>query len=445
MRKWLAGSLVFLALALLFRMSLLVLAMYALVLLLVVSRHLARVWSEGLSATRHCGATKLQVGDSAEIALEIRNAGGLGVTWVLAEDILPRSALASRPPKITVDGRRIKLLSLGRRASKLLKYQIQFAMRGYYQIGPLVLETGDLFGLHRRYKVVTEPNFVLVYPEVVPLAGYDLSSRRPIGEVRLAHRLYEDPTRTAGSRLYQPGDPLNRVDWKASARSGRLHSRVFEPSTVVGATIVLDLHSASFPAGNEPVRSELAITAAASVAGAIYELGQQVGLVTNGRDAVDRIATSGWDHPLKNRDTARATGSMRESSERLSPVIVPTRKGAEQLERILVALARLELTDGLDFGQLVIHEAHRLPRDATVLAILGDVTDEIALALGHLRRRGYAVSAVLINFDSYESQRAAGRLLSQGIESKVARDRETLAVMCQEQLIHSWVGGYSLS
>ena len=38
--------------------------------------------------------------------------------------------------------------------------------RGYYQIGPLVLETGDLFGLHRRYRVATEPHFLLVFPQV---------------------------------------------------------------------------------------------------------------------------------------------------------------------------------------------------------------------------------------------------------------------------------------
>ena len=64
----------------------------------------------------------------------------------------------------------------------------------------MVLETGDLFGLHRRFRVVTDPVYILVYPKVVPLPGYDLASRRPIGEIRLTHRLFEDPTRIAGVR-----------------------------------------------------------------------------------------------------------------------------------------------------------------------------------------------------------------------------------------------------
>src|SRR5205814_211439 len=101
-----------------------------------------------------------------------------------------------------------------------LSYKLKPLMRGYYQIGPLVMESGDLFGLHRRYRVDADPSFLLVYPRIVPLEGYDLASRRPIGEVRLSLRLYEDPTRISGVREYQSGDPLNRVHWRATARTG---------------------------------------------------------------------------------------------------------------------------------------------------------------------------------------------------------------------------------
>ena len=61
-----------------------------------------------------------------------------------------------------------------------LRYKLEMQMRGYYQVGPLLLESGDLFGLHRRYRVETEPHYVLVYPKIVPLQGYDLASRRRI-------------------------------------------------------------------------------------------------------------------------------------------------------------------------------------------------------------------------------------------------------------------------
>ena len=40
---------------------------------------------------------------------------------------------------------------------QLNPYQVNFLMRGYYQLGPLLLESGDLFGLHRRFRVETKP------------------------------------------------------------------------------------------------------------------------------------------------------------------------------------------------------------------------------------------------------------------------------------------------
>ena len=124
-------------------------------------------------------------------------------------------------------------------------YQLKCNRRGYHQIGPLVVETGDLFGLHRRYRVLTSPHFLLVYPDVVPLEGYELASRRPIGEIRISHRLYEDPTRIAGVRRYEAGDPLNRIHWRATARTGHAHCKLYEPSCIVGATLLLDFHQAA--------------------------------------------------------------------------------------------------------------------------------------------------------------------------------------------------------
>ena len=220
----------------------------------------------------------------------------------------------------------------------------------------------------------------------------------------------------AGVRLYQAGDPLNRVNWRATARTGQLHSKVYEPSCIAGATVLLDF-SRLVPGQHEPVRSELAITAAASLANAVYQLGQQVGLITNGRDAADRIRHEGWDHDYRTRKAARQSASMNETSDRLRPLVVPTRRGPEQFRRIMETLARVEMTDGLSFAQLIVEAADRLPADATVVAVLGAVPDETAWALGNLRRRGYAVTAVLVMFDEYESSECLGRLIAAGIDA----------------------------
>lgn len=435
--KWFLGALLLLVVALAFDLGLMAYAMYALLGVMVVSRFLARTWSENLSATRECNRLAANVGETVAVVVTIENKGALPIAWVLAEDLLPRHALIYEPPSLRTSGRRLQLAMFQRRGKRTLYYQLQCNRRGYYQIGPLVLETGDVFGLHRRYRVASEPHFLLVYPQVHPLEGFDIASRRPIGEVKMSYRLFEDPTRVAGVRRYEWGDPLNRINWRATARTGVLHSKVYEPSTVAGITLLLDFHQDSFERAHEPYRSELAVTAAASLANAVFQMGQQVGLVTNGRDAADRIRQEGWDFDIRTRDAAKRAASMADASDRLQPLVVDTRRGAEQLMRILETLARVEPTDGLTVSQLLAETASRLPRDATVVAILTAVSDDTAVALGNLRRRGFAVTAILNIYDDRAYAEAAGKLLGEQIETRHLCDENSVSSICRSHVLQA--------
>lgn len=428
--RWLAGVLVLLLVTLVFGLGLLVYAMYALLGVLLVSRWLTHRWSQALSAWRQCNQFALEVGDMVTVVVRVENRSRLWIPWVLIEDLLPRHALLPPPGRLQVRGRRLHLMSLRPGGRENVMYQLHCAGRGLFQIGPLVLETGDLFGLHRRYRVLTDPHFILVYPEVVPLQGYDIAWRRPIGEVYLSHRLYEDPTRIAGVRPYERGDPLRRIHWRATARTGTLHSKIYEPSTISGATIVLDFHQSGYPEHHGYARAELAVTAAASIANALYEMGQQVGLVTNGQDAADRIRQEGWDYDIRSRQTAQRAAEMLPTSDRLQPLVVETRRGPEQFLRIRETLARVELSDGLRLADLLSETAPRLPHDATVLAIVPKVDQTAAVALGNLRRRGLAVVAVVNTYEVHDFEQSAGHLQAEGIEARHLRDQQSIVTLC---------------
>ena len=304
-----------------------------------------------------------------------------------------------------------------------MKYSLECLMRGYYQLGPTLLETGDLFGLHRRHRVVTEPAFLMVLPKVVPLPKYDFSSQRPIGEIHMANRLFEDPTRNAGVRPYQVGDPLQRVHWRATARAGTLMSKVYDPTSLTGATLLLDFHKEGYHKRGEPYRSELAVTTAVSIAYVVAMLNQQVGFACNGRDAADRArldvhSQQGSDEDAPGYETraeARVESEMLDSSNRLRPVHVETRRGIEQFQRIREALARVELSDGMSFPRFVLEMIPRMPRDATVIAILPQVEVETSVVLGNLRRQGFAVTALLIGFMEDDLARGTGRLIAEGV------------------------------
>jgi uncharacterized protein (DUF58 family) len=421
--RWFLGISALLGLALALQAGLVAFAGYVLLGVFLLSRYLARAWITHVEADRTIDAKPREIGDAAEVEVVVRNTGPVLIAWMLAEDMIPEAAILQR--RVTVKGGRLRVLFI--REDAAVSYKLTFNMRGYYQVGPLFVETGDVFGLHRRHRVLTDPAFVLVYPKVLPITKFDFSSTRPIGEIRLANMLFEDPTRTAGVRPYQIGDPLQRVHWRATARTGQLHSRVYEPTSLAGATILIDFHQDGYFKRGEPVRSELAITTAVSIANAVTLLNQQIGVASNGRDATDRIREEALtehaapppdDEGFANRYEARAQFEQKERNDRLRPVIVETRRGYDQFQKIRETLARLELTDGTPFAGFAIEMAQRIPRDATVIAILPRVPVETSVALGQLRRQGFAVSAVLIGLaDDGSDTRAvaAGRLIAEGI------------------------------
>jgi uncharacterized protein (DUF58 family) len=440
--KWFLGIAVLLVLGLVFHLNLLVYAMYVLGGVLLLGRFLVRAWTESLVARRIAVDDVCEIGDSIRVIVELENRGRLSVPWILLEDSIPNAALHQVPRRLEVDGPWMTLTRLAPGETEtVFEYEVKFLQRGYFQFGPLLVETGDVFGLHRRYRLLTEPQFVLILPKVLPLDGYNLASRRPIGEIRVAHRLFEDPTRLAGVRLFQQGDPLNRVHWRATARTGQLHSRVYENSRVAGATLLLDFHKESYlgPAGSSSV--ELAVVAVAALANAVSLQGQQIGLVTNGRDAADRIREEGWQGEFLNRTMARHQAAAVTENTRMRPVIVSTRKSSDNFLRILETLARLEQTDGLRFPDLVREAAAQLPRDATVVAVLSSVTPETAQSLGELVRRGLLVTAIVVSFGDHvlpdwaKPPEWAEILLAQNINFHIVNSEEEVTNLCAQAII----------
>ena len=439
--KWIAGTIALLALGLIFQLSLLVYAMYVLLGVLLLNRVFTRLWTNCVEVRRFTGDEALEIGQSVEVKVAIRNTGSVAVPWVLLEDALSRDALTQTPHHIKAEGGRLTVARLAPGETKVLSYKVEFLMRGYYQLGPLLVETGDVFGLHRRFRVMTEPAFVEVPPKLVSLEGYNLSSRRPIGEIRLAHRLFEDPTRIAGVRNYQPGDPLNRIHWRATARTGQLQSREYESSCVAGATFVLDFHAQNYFGPMAAGSAELATMTVASLANAVCLMGQQMGFVSNGRDAADRIREEGWSANFLTRNDARARAAEPRENTRLRPVILEARRGDDHLAKIMAALARLELTDGLDFAAMLDEAAHNISRDTTVVAVLGTVTPQIAAALGDVARRGLLVTAIVVSMemdavpDWARPPDWAEMLLAQRIDFRVINGEEAIGNLCAQALI----------
>lgn len=402
-------------------------ALYTFALLVILARVSSLMWLAGLDAERSISADTIQQGDTIEVSLIIRNKRGWPIPWIFIEDMHPGFCHRSG------DNTRLAVLMPGR--SVTIRYKLTVPKRGYHRIGPSVMESGDLFGLQRRFRTGNTQDYVSVLPTITYIETFNFSSRRPQGPVRVSHRIYEDPSRLAGLREYQRGDPLNRIHWKTTARTGELWTKTFDPSAVTGGTLILDMHEDSYPPDDREARMELAITTTASIAYLLQSSGEQVGMITNAIDAAE-IAR----YEVESRQTL-SRGEVAEAivgearSSRLSPLRVPTMRTTQQSRVIAENLARVVPGKVLDVTSLLMEEFRGLPRDAALLPVVAQVTDTFALALAEMKLSGFAVTVFCVgNQNAYET--AAALLAPHSIYVFHIREERDLHELAPQKIGH---------
>jgi len=393
---WLVAGLLALGLALLIQSPYMAFAVYAFILLVLLAHFSSMAWLAGLECERTISMTTLRQGDETDVEVTVTNKRGWPIPWIFMEDLCPVGFAR------TGENTRLAVLMPGR--SVTLNYRLVCPRRGYHRIGPLLMESGDLFGLQKRFRTGKRQDYVSVLPTVAYIDTFNVAARRPQGPVRISNRIYEDPTRISGAREYVPGDPLNRIHWKASARTGQLFSKIQEPSSVQGGTLILDLHEEAYDVEKRESRMELAITTTASIAYLLQMSGEQVGMLTNALDAAELARYEVDSQQSMSRDEAYAMVVGEGDSMRLSPLQVSTLRSPIQAQRIIENLARVVPSRTLTAEQVILSEFYRLPRDAALLPVVPRVTESLALALGSMKISGFNVTVFLIdNNAEYEN------------------------------------------
>jgi uncharacterized protein (DUF58 family) len=125
-------------------------------------------------------------------------------------------------------------------------------------------------------------------PELVALRARVSKAALPRLESHAMHagqqssRLYGRGMDYAESRVYQPGDDIRRLDWRLTARSGRLHTKLFQEERESRLMIVLDTHESMRFGTRARFKSVQAARAAAIAAWYAVRAGERVGLMEFG-------------------------------------------------------------------------------------------------------------------------------------------------------------------
>lgn len=373
-------------------------ALLALGFALLIIVWVSTVWKNlslvGVTYEREFNQTRVFPGEPIEFTLKVGNDKILPLTWLQFKDELPiaiESELEISQVTSEITGRYTlqNTFSLYGREQTERTVILRFPKRGYYNLGPVTYESGDIFTLFTIERKHQHIDNLVVYPQIFPLDDLNLPPKEPFGDIRVFRSLFTDPIKTQGIRDYQPEDRFRDVHWKASARRGSLQTKVYDPS--VGMTIAVFLNVTTMEKhwmGFDPEILERAI----SVAGSICNYGVQ----------------QGWAAGIY------ANGSVPNSDQ---PIRVPPSRSPDQLSHTLEALAAVtEFATG-SIERMMMRESPAIPWSGTIVLVTAVVTDEIMIALVRLKEAGRRV--VLLSLAQDPPPKGLGNIISYHIPATV--------------------------
>jgi uncharacterized protein (DUF58 family) len=364
-------------------------------LLALLATAVAELWSNfglrGLRYERTIGRERTVWGDDIPLDLAIRNSKPLPVPWVSVDDDVSRGVIIRDEPLTTNSLTGLVTLRsrwmVGWYERVVRHLAIVADHRGVYSFGPAKVTVADLFGHGGATADFEGRGVYLVRPRTLPvrLAG---QHRAPAGDLRARHSLFEDPALFAGVRPYHPGDPIRRVHWRATARTGVTVCKRFDPSRLQNVLIALDVQVGSGPVWvNDEELVESLIVAASSLARHTLLEGASCGL---------------------------AAVSLSKARDGLA--MVPPRAGRDQLGVIADVLARLSVNPSAPFDHLLVRIPQSVAVGTTVVVVTARDPEPYVTALRRLDRWGYPVQVVGFGPNS---QAAVARARSYGFSTMI--------------------------
>jgi len=251
----LAGAIVLVALGRLLGVAELYVVAAAAGVLVAAGIIAVRTSSASVAARRTLPSSRLLVGGTGEVVLELHNETRLPATLLLVEDECPVSLADS--PRFVLGG-----LRPGRTAA--LRYPLTPTARGRHKVGPLTVRVRDPFGLAERVRRYRTTNEIIVYPRVESLSAESArGAHRGTGSSE-TRRVFTSGDEFYTMREYVQGDDLRQVHWPSTAHRQTLMIRQQEMPWQAQATIFCDTRETAHVGVGAASTLERGVSAAAS-------------------------------------------------------------------------------------------------------------------------------------------------------------------------------------
>lgn len=358
------------------------------------------VWSwasiVGVRLRRSTRTIRKQVGEIFTERFEVVNSSIIPKIWLKVSDQMQINRSS---------GSRVITWLAGRQSRAYIAYTL-LQQRGWFQLGPTEIETGDIFGLFLIRKEVKSNTRLLVIPYTVNISAFPAPFGLLAGGRALRQKTLEVTPYAAGVREYVAGDPLKCIHWLTSARKEKLIVKEFERDPLAEVWIFIDARaSVHFRKVEEepdhaddllwvkekrdftlpPDTEEYAVCIAATISKYYIRQKREVGLVSAGQ----------------------------------SYTVLPAERGERQLGKILETLAVLRAEGDMPFSGLIGSQLGHFARGSTVILISPSSDEKILTVVMELVQRGLVPVVILIDQMSFGGEEDAeslqSKLINQGI------------------------------
>ncbi|HBR10307.1 TPA: hypothetical protein DD712_03530 [Candidatus Acetothermia bacterium] len=308
----------------------------------------------GIEATRSIATVTPTEGEEVEAVFTLANETGSPLI-VAAIDLLPL-------PLAITDGTATTLTELAGGETTRVTYSFS-TERGKHRFSGVQVTQWDKWGIGTWEKILPCDSTLTVLPRYETLGKIPIRPRRTKVYAGVVKALEGgEGTEFFGTREYTSGDDIKQINWKAYARYDRLVINEYEQERIADVTIILDARALT---NQYPGVSDLftrSVRAAAALADYFLDLGNNVGLLTYG-------AFLDWIYPSY---------------------------GKRQRQRVLEALARVDISDKAVFQDLRFMPTRFFP-SRSQLVIVSPLTEDDIEILDILHACEYQIIVVSPN------------------------------------------------
>jgi uncharacterized protein (DUF58 family) len=268
-------------------------------------------------------------------------------------------------------------------------HRVMFRKRGVFEASAFEVVAIDPLGVFAFNKKVNAPGEVVIYPTPQQMRAVPVTGAGRFGWQEMASAaLRGSSVEPDGVRLYSPGDPLRRIHWRQTARTGRLSVIEFEEPQATSIAVLLDCEQGTEVGDGADTTFEYCVNAAASVGYQAVQDGAEFRLFT----------------PERSNDTPLMRGIFGAVAEQGG--------GQDQLFRLLEALARVNADSPQNITSLTAEVTARVSTGTVLIVVTANADPALAEIVRRYTASGGRVIVLFVDPATFADKRAAKSLRS---------------------------------